>query len=71
MAQSKDTSGIRESTDPERAAEVERKAEEISGQAGTSTGGSGASGSSEHVYSGEEHPKTKSKKKSLQKKGFF
>jgi hypothetical protein len=65
-AQSAGTGGIRESTDPQRAAEVERKAEEISGQSGTP---SGASGPSEHVYSGEEHPKVKSKKKSMHKKG--
>ena len=48
-AQSTTTGGISESTDPARAAEVERKVEELSGQSAT---GSSATGTQERSSSG-------------------
>ncbi len=41
FAQTSSSDGVRESTSPSRAAEVERKAEGMSGQSGSDTGASG------------------------------
>jgi len=53
-AQTASSDGVRESTDPSRAAEVERKAEMMSGQSSSDTGASGQ----------ETQPQKKAKKSS-------
>ena len=63
-AQTASSDGVRESTDPSRAAEVERKAETMSGQSSSDTGASG-----QEIKSRKKAKKSKKSKKKSRKQG--
>ncbi|MEY3720632.1 MAG: hypothetical protein RL618_1151 [Pseudomonadota bacterium] len=63
-AQTASSDGVRESTDPSRAADVERKAQTMSGQSGSETGASG-----QEIKSQEKAKKSKKLKKRSRQQG--